>query len=100
MKKIMYKCEDCGCIFDKEDAGTHSEWIGEGGIMSGYIHYLGCPECNSENLSDAKECDCCGEAFGIDDLVEVDDAMYCKECAGRIHDAYWMKWGKDEKTAC
>lgn len=50
---MRYKCANCGCIFDEEDAGTRTEheefW---GAIVP--IYYSVCPECG-EDISDEDE---------------------------------------------
>ena len=47
----MYKCEDCGSIFDEPyeyheyDVGYHADW---------------CPYCHSDDIVEVKECKLCG----------------------------------------
>lgn len=97
MTKIYYKCRNCENSFRKEDAGSYFDRVGERST-DGYW-CMCCPECRSDDIEEAKECDTCGEVFFLDDLIEADGFMYCKECADRVVEAYWLKWGKEEKTA-
>ena len=85
---MRYICNECGCVFDDDEAGTITEYEGEG-VMRGPIYYSCCPECRSEDFSEAKECDMCGEyAEKEDGMLEVNDFWFCLECAKDVHDAY------------
>jgi len=48
----MYKCKDCGCVFD--DPKRWRESRGEFWGVSAYETMIGCPECYS---GDFEECD-------------------------------------------
>ncbi len=45
-----YKCTDCGEIFDKEDAETVSDKVGEFWGAPAYKYYNACPRCYSTEL--------------------------------------------------
>ena len=91
---MKWICSDCGAVFDDDDADVSYEWIGEG-VMGGYrpMETL-CPECGSDCLEEAKECDNCGEWFDATDMIDVDGVKYCKECAQAVVDAFNAKWNK------
>ena len=94
MKKEMYICHKCGRTFEADELVPVYQWDGEG-VMGGY-HAVEdkCPYCGStDDWAEAEECSCCGNYFDKDDMVESDDYWYCKDCAGRVHDAYWAKFG-------
>ena len=96
-----YKCIDCGYVFDEDEAGGASEWIGEDKYesnSSGWMTYMACPECGSTEIVEAERCDDCGEYFDPTDLIHVDDLSICQECARDYFEAYWRKWGYAEKN--
>ena len=97
MSKTKYICTKCGAVIDEDDLDAVMQWDGEG-VMGGYHPVEDkCPECGGTDVVEAEECCCCGECFDKEnDMIEVDDFWYCKECAGRIHDAYWATWGAKE----
>ena len=58
---MRYVCNDCGMIFDEEDADTEEfdveEDCGVGGLFSDH-HYeecLVCPDCGSYDLEEAED---------------------------------------------
>jgi DNA-directed RNA polymerase subunit RPC12/RpoP len=66
-KLIMYKCRDCGKVFENaEEKGTRGEYLPE----------CTCPHCGSEDYDKAIECEECGEYYLADDLTE----GVCPEC--------------------
>jgi hypothetical protein len=69
-------CNDCGCVFDEEDAFVCEETLD---VIDGRPYketVCCCPECNGEYEA-ASECDECREYFHFDDLI---GGLYCKEC--------------------
>lgn len=95
-----YKCQNCKHTFTEDEMGYSSEWIGDdrySSNSSGYIYYDACPECGSTEIVEAEECCCCGEWFDKEDMIEDNDLWFCKECGGRIYDAYYLKWGRLEE---
>lgn len=99
MSSQRYICGHCGHTFDEEDLDTVYQYDGEG-VMGGY-HPVDavCPDCGSD-VYEAEECCCCGQDFDKEnDMIEVDGAWYCKDCAGKIYDAYFDAWGKDEERS-
>lgn len=99
MAKMKYICTNCGNTFDEDEIGTVMQWDGEG-VMGGYHPVEDqCPYCKStDDIREAEECCCCSEySDKEDDMVEVDDWWYCKDCARKIHDAYYLKWGRFEE---
>lgn len=58
----MYKCYECGCIFNE---GEQVEWVEnlrEDGYYSVYEKSSGCPECRGE-YGETVTCSICGEEF-------------------------------------
>ena len=58
---MMYKCLDCGCLF--EQPSTYTEDCTPGGVFEGgsFIQrYEECPECGGA-FGSVEECDVCGE---------------------------------------
>ena len=97
----MYKCMECGHVFDEDEAGSAREWIGEDRYesnSSGWLYYIACPECGSTEMVEAECCDDCGEYFDETDLIKVGDMKLCRECAMVYFEAYWERWGYAEKT--
>lgn len=53
----MYKCFDCGCVFEGNEA---DHWEDSHGLEWGHEDFYGCPECGG-GFEEAKECAFCGE---------------------------------------
>ena len=73
----MYICVDCNYVFDTPE--THTEDFGydtEIGHRSACQEYDVCPNCGSDCLRKACECEGCGDWFLKDEMV--DD--YCYDC--------------------
>ena len=53
---MIYKCLDCGRIFDEENSGIfHERYEAWGKVFS--EEYTVCPVCRSDNLEEAEEYD-------------------------------------------
>ena len=67
----MYKCNDCGWVFDEpyeyeeRDVGYHADW---------------CPECHSDDIVEVRECKLCDELTPVH-LLTIDG--YCPDCVKR-----------------
>lgn len=69
----MYKCLDCGHIFEE---GEQVEWEERHGFDDGLYEKLsGCPLCNGE-YEDTVPCKHCGWEHSSDELYD----GWCKEC--------------------
>ena len=71
----MYRCLDCGRIFEdpKNYVETH-------GFMCGpYEEWTGCPDC-SGSYEEVFECDICGKYFTEDELTD----GLCDSCNGEV----------------
>lgn len=73
----MYKCLDCGEVFDtpKQGSDFKTEYFGKT-----VTHYISvCPNCGSDELDTAERCELCGEwhSGSLD---------YCAECEDIIHE--------------
>lgn len=72
----MYKCADCGRVFEEDDL---YRWEERHGLDSPpYEQWAGCPSCHSTSYEEAHLCNGCGEYF-----AEGDDygGGWCHECA-------------------
>ena len=75
-----FYCNSCGRGFDEEDAGTYSEWEGEG-VYRGKISYMCCPHCGSDDYEDGEECVYCGEIFPTEEMyTDAFGDYFCREC--------------------
>jgi hypothetical protein len=72
----MYKCLECGHIFDE---GEQIEWNEQHGLDAPpYEHFSGCPICSGA-YEETKRCIECGGEFLVDELYE----GYCIECLAK-----------------
>lgn len=71
----MYKCLDCGHIFDDGEQDVIREYHREipGGF---YEEFAGCPICGGD-FEETERCEKCGGAFLPDELIS---GYYCKDC--------------------
>lgn len=71
----MYKCEDCGHVFDGSEAHMFYEDYGlPGGFRQSFCD---CPNCGSSEFSEASVCLSCGDVFSEDELYA---GIYCIDC--------------------
>lgn len=96
MNKIYY-CSDCQRGFTEDEAGTYSEWEGEG-FYRGKIYYMCCPYCGSDSLEDGEECEECGEYFPEAEIhKDADGRCYCEECMNKLkEEGEWESEWDDE----
>lgn len=47
-----YRCNRCGAVFDKSDAGYGQEYVGDFWGAPAYEKVDVCPECDSDDLDD------------------------------------------------
>lgn len=72
----MLKCLNCSHVFDESEAATEQEPHYElDGAPCEYFSV--CPNCHSEDISDAYQCEVCGEWFFGDEII---DGHYCESC--------------------
>lgn len=74
-----FYCADCGALFQGMNAHIESGvdvhwWLDD--CPKEYWSYMYCPECRSDNIEVAPECDGCGEIFRPQDLVD----GFCEKC--------------------
>ena len=50
-----WRCCNCGCVFDPDDAKTYQECVGEFWGTPAYETFCCCPECGSDELEDYVE---------------------------------------------
>lgn len=70
----MFKCLNCGHLFEEGEEKRWEEPIGEYGDSIVYEEYSGCPLCK-ENYIETEPCLICGAYFS-----DNDDYKICKEC--------------------
>lgn len=75
----MYKCLNCGAVFDYPDYEDDftSEYFGR----SVTHHISVCPECRSDELDTAERCQLCGEYHS-------GESDYCADCVDLIKDYF------------
>ena len=71
----MFKCTDCGHIFEDGEQRTFVERHPYGDTTADE-YFSVCPVCGGE-YEEAKSCECCGGAFLEDELI---GGYYCDEC--------------------
>lgn len=59
---MMYKCCDCGHVFDDSNVKLVHECMGECHGFPAYETYYACPVCGG-SFDDARQCNQCGEWF-------------------------------------
>jgi hypothetical protein len=75
----MYKCLNCGAVFDYPDYEDDftSEYFGRP-----VTHHISvCPECRSDELDTAERCQLCGEYHS-------GESDYCADCVDLIIDYF------------
>lgn len=75
----MYKCLNCGAIFDCPDYEDDfsSEYFGRR-----VTHHISvCPDCRSDELDTAEKCQLCGEYHS-------GESDYCADCEDLMHDYF------------
>ena len=77
----MYKCVECGMLFEEGEQAVWYESRGEFWGVSCEERMTGCPKCHGE-YEEATECEKCGEWHFSDEL---DDGL-CKGCQEKAED--------------
>ena len=52
---MKYKCDDCGEIFDSDNAEETSECVGEFWGAPAYMKFMICPYCRSRDIYEYHE---------------------------------------------
>lgn len=73
----MYKCLDCGFVFEESEAKKVTEEIGECFGSPAFEESYVCPRCEGY-FEETKTCVLCGEPFLDKEWV---DGEYCGDCA-------------------
>lgn len=71
----MFKCLECGCVFEEGEQKVWLESVGEYAGEGVYRAESGCPECNG-SFEKTVKCSCCGEEFFGKDI----ESGFCKKC--------------------
>ena len=74
----MYKCYDCGLLFETGEEKSYTEFIGECHGRKIYDTFAECPNCGG-SFEEIKPCPICGEYEGVKA-----GEMYCDECKKNI----------------
>lgn len=90
----MYKCVDCGIVFENPES-----WLEDRGEFWGVScseRVYGCPKCRGD-YEEAEKCGICEELFFLDELY----GGVCKECLySNSGDAeLWLKIGNAQKNS-
>lgn len=78
----MWKCEECGSVFDGDDAAKEYDDPSPVGVAlpQGRYEYWRCPSCGSDDMTEAHQCKSCDEyTDGISTL--------CDDCKSELADA-------------
>ena len=83
----MLICYDCGCVFGEDEARIEQDkdYVNNGLGMECVRcdNILHCPNCDSEDVDEAKVCSVCGEYFYPDSMYDV-----CNNCIDNAKDDY------------
>ena len=82
----MFKCMHCGHEFEEID---RKHYDSSTGVWEEY-----CPNCRSEDIEEAEQCDICGEWHAADYLK----CGVCKKCAERDDPREAYAYGAERKT--
>ena len=90
----MYKCDDCGHLFEDGEQATWKEYRGEYWGTDAYEEMCGCPICKGD-FTEIEPCPICG-------TYEYDvDETYCDECKSdvkkRFSDFVEKEFTKEER---
>ena len=82
----MYKCENCGKMF--ETPKVHAEWIGEK-EHGGYQEFPICPHCKDDDIEELKDCPMCQQNYMTSEkdrcyTCEKTTALWLEEAIGNI----------------
>jgi len=80
MKKQTYYCLNCGNTYTEDDAYWAGSYEGEGVMRGWLVDAMLCPECLSEEWTEAAMCDACGEWFPAEDTKQLEGYTYCAAC--------------------
>ena len=76
----MYKCIECGEIFDEPEKVRFELFRIDGVPQYGYDH--ACPCCGRvDEMEMVDKCDECGEYFRKDELITTDEGTFCLDCS-------------------
>ncbi len=79
----MLACENCGHVFDEDDAVHDIEYTGV--VSEGYSEILDitrCPKCGDDYITEAHRCEYCGEWSA--DYICTECRQYIREALNRI----------------
>lgn len=79
----MYKCLDCGHVFEEPKRVNADDYYGVSGMFESRstTYYDVCPECEG-SIEEAKQCEICGEYFMDDELTDTTEYINggCGDC--------------------
>lgn len=83
----MLICNDCGCVFSEDEARIEQDkdYVNNGLGMECVRcdNILHCPDCDSQDVEEAKVCSVCGEYFYPDSVYDI-----CNNCIDNAKDDY------------
>lgn len=71
-----YYCDECEMIFDESEAGSRRAEEGDG--LPPWESLMTCPNCGSDFIEEAWECERCGDAIPP-------GHYYCAACSDDMH---------------
>lgn len=77
----MYRCEECGHLFEEGEQKTWEEKVGEYGSAPYFEKHSGCPICGRE-YEETKKCQVCNSEHLAEDLID----GVCDDCIERYSD--------------
>ena len=77
----MYRCLECGILFEEGEQKTYRECVGECHGSPAYTVYSGCPICGG-NYEEIEPCRICGGY----NLKNEDD--FCEECQKNVMERF------------
>lgn len=92
----MYKCLDCGHLFEEGEEKIKKEYMGC--FLGGsYVEESSvCPHCGGD-FEETEECKCCGKPFRAEELY----SGYCEDCAEKkITYQNALEFFQEEDSVC
>lgn len=70
-----FTCNSCPATFHEDESPIRGAYNPDARRT---LHFHTCPDCGSDDLAEAFECDYCGEHFAAGDMIDGTDC--CKGC--------------------
>lgn len=73
----MYRCDSCGMFFEEPIIVKDDPSPGGVSLVGGYYIEKYCPNCNGQDMTEAKQCAVCGK-------WHTNDGVLCEDCMEEI----------------